>query len=199
MAASQRTPGPPDAEARRRPVSRPQDRPRAPVSVKRGTRSLFGLRVRPRRLALAVFRLPLPLYRRGWGSLRPHVPAARPRRPQERHDLLLGRHGLDLRSGHSRGGHLLGLGRPCGLGAQHPSATCAPSPDRTGVVHPRAALPHRGRTLRRGRRVPTPPPMAAAVAHAIFGWGDLRSDSAVRDFVRTRAFVALRPAAASRR
>jgi deazaflavin-dependent oxidoreductase (nitroreductase family) len=73
MAASQRTPGPPDAEARRRPMSRPQDRPRAPVSVKRGTRSLFGLRVRPGRLALAVFRLPLPLYRRGWGSLLGHT------------------------------------------------------------------------------------------------------------------------------
>jgi deazaflavin-dependent oxidoreductase (nitroreductase family) len=33
----------------------------------------------------------------------------------------------------------------------------------------------------------------------IFGWGDLRSDDAARAFVRTRPFVALRPAAASRR
>jgi hypothetical protein len=31
------------------------------------------LRVRPGRLALAVFRLPLPLYRRGWGSLLGHT------------------------------------------------------------------------------------------------------------------------------
>jgi hypothetical protein len=73
MAASQGTPGPADAEARRRPVSGSQDRPRAPGSVKRRTRSLFGLRVRPGRLALAVFRLPVALYRRGWGSLLGHT------------------------------------------------------------------------------------------------------------------------------
>jgi hypothetical protein len=33
----------------------------------------------------------------------------------------------------------------------------------------------------------------------IFGWGDLSSDAAVRAFVRTCPFVALRPAAALRR
>jgi len=54
-------------------VSGPEDRPRAPGSVKRRTRSLFGLRVRPGRLALAVFRLPLALYRRGWGSVLGHT------------------------------------------------------------------------------------------------------------------------------
>jgi hypothetical protein len=32
----------------------------------------------------------------------------------------------------------------------------------------------------------------------IFSWGDLRSDAAVRAFVRTRPFVALRPTAGSR-
>ncbi|HXZ75104.1 MAG TPA: hypothetical protein VEH31_30125, partial [Streptosporangiaceae bacterium] len=29
---------------------------------------------------------------------------------------------------------------------------------------------------------------------AILGWGDLRSDTAAREFVRTRPFVSLRPA-----
>lgn len=33
------------------------------------TRPLLGIRRRPGRLALAVFRLPLPLYRAGWGWL----------------------------------------------------------------------------------------------------------------------------------
>ena len=31
----------------------------------------------------------------------------------------------------------------------------------------------------------------------ILGWGDLRSDAAVRSFVRTRPFVSLRPADSS--
>ena len=31
-------------------------------------RPLLGVRKRPGRLALAVFRLPLPLYRAGWGG-----------------------------------------------------------------------------------------------------------------------------------
>src|ERR1700761_49640 len=35
----------------------------------RAAKPLLGLRRRPGRLALAVFRLPLPMYRRGWGRL----------------------------------------------------------------------------------------------------------------------------------
>ena len=39
----------------------------------RAAKSLLGLRRKPGRLALAVFRLPLPLYRRGWGGLLGHT------------------------------------------------------------------------------------------------------------------------------
>ena len=44
----------------------------APTPAKR-TRPLLGVRERPGRLALAVFRLPLPLYRAGWGWLLGHT------------------------------------------------------------------------------------------------------------------------------
>ena len=44
----------------------------APTPAK-GTRPLLGVRERPGRLALAVFRLPLPLYRAGWGWLLGHT------------------------------------------------------------------------------------------------------------------------------
>ena len=40
-----------------------------PGPTRRHTRPLLGLRRRPGRLALTVFRLPLVLYRRGWGWL----------------------------------------------------------------------------------------------------------------------------------
>jgi deazaflavin-dependent oxidoreductase (nitroreductase family) len=40
-------------------------------------------------------------------------------------------------------------------------------------------------------------PHRTRLAASIFGWGDLRSDSAVRDFVNARPFVAFRPAAPS--
>src|SRR5512134_1379150 len=73
MATTPRTSGLADAETRGRTVSGPEDRARAPRSVERRTRPLFGLRVHPGRLALAVFRLPLPLYRRGWGWLLGHT------------------------------------------------------------------------------------------------------------------------------
>jgi hypothetical protein len=41
--------------------------------VGRSAKPLLGVRRQPGRLALAVFRLPLPLYRRGWGWLLGHT------------------------------------------------------------------------------------------------------------------------------
>jgi hypothetical protein len=40
-------------------------------------------------------------------------------------------------------------------------------------------------------------PWRARLATTILGWGDLRSEQAMRDFVRTRPFVAFRPASAT--
>src|SRR5829696_8472093 len=44
-----------------------------PHGVGRSAKPLLGVRREPGRLALAVFRLPLPLYRRGWGWLLGHT------------------------------------------------------------------------------------------------------------------------------
>src|SRR5512142_201581 len=45
----------------------------ATYPIGRRPRPLLGLRRQPGRLALAVFRLPLPMYRRGWGWLLGHT------------------------------------------------------------------------------------------------------------------------------
>ena len=39
------------------------------TGTRRSTRPLLGFRRQPGRLALFIFRLPLPLYRAGWGWL----------------------------------------------------------------------------------------------------------------------------------
>jgi hypothetical protein len=41
-------------------------------------------------------------------------------------------------------------------------------------------------------------PQRSRLLARILGWGDLRSDTAVRDFVSTRPFVSFRPAEPSR-
>ena len=43
------------------------------VKIGRRAKPLLGVRRQPGRLALAVFRLPLPLYQRGWGWLLGHT------------------------------------------------------------------------------------------------------------------------------
>jgi hypothetical protein len=50
-----------------------------------------------------------------------------------------------------------------------------------------------GRKLRCGGRVPTPTSVEVAAYDVDPGWGDLRSDAAMREFVRSRPFVSLRP------
>jgi deazaflavin-dependent oxidoreductase (nitroreductase family) len=181
-------------------VSEPQDRPRAPGSGKRRTRSLFGLRVRPGRLALAVFRLPLGLYRRGWGSLLGHT------------FLLLVHVGRKSGTIYSSVAMALTYDR-----ATKEAVICSVWGERADWVRNLRVRP--ALQVRIGRESFTPEqrflsederfdvavefrrrhPWRLRLLTLIFGWGDLSSDAAVRAFVRTRPFVALRPAAASRR
>ena len=51
------------------PIRRSRDIARKGLKVK----PLLGVRRQPGRLALAVFRFPLPLYRNGWGWLLGHT------------------------------------------------------------------------------------------------------------------------------
>lgn len=162
------------------------------------TRPLLGIRRQPGRLALLVFRLPLPLYRAGWGW------------------LFLGRTFLMLTH----------VGRK--TGQPHATAAMVLAEDRTTgeVVICSVWGPHTDwiRNLRAhpalqvqvGRTCFVPQhrfldDQEAFAVGALFSrrhpWRvrllsrvlgvDLRSDAGIRDFIATRPFVALRPAAPS--
>ena len=155
----------------------------------------LGLRGTPGRLALAVFRLPLPLYRRdkGW---------------------MLGRMFLML----------VHVGRKTGQPHDMVAMVLADAPGEVVIFSgwgPDAdwllnlhAGPAREVRIGRDRFVPEHRflsddeavavvtgfrhrhPQRVRLASAILGWGDLRSDADIRQFVREHPFVALRPARA---
>ncbi len=160
----------------------------------RRTRPLLGLRRRPGRLALAVFRLPLPLYRAGWG-------------------WLLGRTFLMLVHAGRK------TGQPHAMTAMvlrydartHEAVICSgwgPTTDWIRNIQARPAL-----DVQIGRESFTPQqrflsedesfdvclefclrhPARLQVMRRVLGW-DLRSEKAIREFVQTHPFVAFRPA-----
>ena len=124
---------------------------------------VMGLRRRPGRLAVAVFRLPLPLYRRGWGGLlggtflllvhcgrktgKLHLTIAMVLRYDRRtHEAVI----CSAGAGHR-------------LDPQHPGPPGGAGPDRARVVHTAAAFPVRGGEPGRGGRVPVRAPGEAAL------------------------------------
>jgi deazaflavin-dependent oxidoreductase (nitroreductase family) len=157
-------------------------------------RPFLGVRRTPGRLALAVFRLPLPLYRRGWGWLLG--------------DTFL----LLVHAGRK-------TGQPHGIVAMvltHDPATgeaviCSGWGENTDWVRNIRARP--ALQIEIGRESYTPEqrflsdgesfevvvefrrrhPWRMRLITRILGWGDLRSDMAVSDFVRGRPFVSFRP------
>jgi deazaflavin-dependent oxidoreductase (nitroreductase family) len=168
----------------------------APSGHHHRPRPLLGVRGTPGRLALAVFRTPLWLYRRGWGWLLGrtflmlvHV-GRKTGRPHEMVAMILADDrdrgevvifsgwGPDvdwlsnLRAGPAREVH---IARDCFV----PEHRFLGEDEAVAVV---AAFKRRH-------------PGRVRLATAILGWGDLRSDVALRDFVRGHPFVALRPAA----
>jgi deazaflavin-dependent oxidoreductase (nitroreductase family) len=158
------------------------------------SRPLLGLRRRPGRLMLGVFRLPLHLYRRGWGwmlgrtfLLLVHIG----RKTGKPHDIVAMVLGDDAETGElvicsawgpdadwihnlrSRPAREVRIGRECFV-PQHRFLT----EDEALTV----GIAFRQRHPRRLWLLST-----------ILGWGDLRRDNAVREFVRGHPFVALRP------
>lgn len=157
-------------------------------------RALLGLRRTPGRLALAVFRLPLVLYRHGWGR-------------------LLGRTFLMLvHVGRSTGRPYAAVamvladdpvsGEVVICSGWGPDADWVHNlhagPARRVVVGRDAFVPaHRfltddeavcvGMTFRRRH------PHRLRLISTILGWGDLGDDGALRAFVRDHPFVAFRP------
>ena len=160
----------------------------------RHPRPLLGLRRRPGRLALAVFRLPLVLYRRGWGWLlgstfmllvhagrntgQPHLMTAMVMRwdPATREVVIFSGWGPNsdwVRNLHARPALRVEVGR------QHytPQHRFLSEEESIAVA---------GDFVRRH-------PYRSQLATRILDWPDLHSQTALCDFVRTHPFVALRP------
>ena len=159
-------------------------------------RPLLGLRREPGRIALAVFRLPLLLYRRGWGGLlghtflllvhagrksgKPYSAVAMVLRydPQTREAVICSAWGQDtdwIRNIRARPALRVQIGQESFTPEQR-----FLSEDESFAVAAGFLRRHPGRTR---------------LLALILGWGNLRSDTAVRDFVSTRPFVSFRPAA----
>ena len=158
------------------------------------TRRLLGLRRRPGRLALAVFRVPLPLYRAGWGWL------------LGRTFLLLVHAGRKTGQPHAMAAMVLRYDA-----ATHEAVICSgwgPTTDWIRNIRARPAL-----KVQIGPESFAPQqrflsedesfdvclefclrhPARLRVMRRVLGW-DLRSKSAIREFVQVHPFVAFRPA-----
>jgi deazaflavin-dependent oxidoreductase (nitroreductase family) len=164
-------------------------------SAGRSAKPVLGFRRQPGRLAGAVFRLPLPLYRRGWGGLlghtflllvhagrktgKPHPTVAMVLRydRRTREAVICSAWGQDtdwIRNIRVRPALQVQIGRE----SFTPEQRFLSEEESLAVVAGfRRAHPGRLRLL-----------------ESILGWGDLRSDTDAREFVSTRPFVSFRPA-----
>jgi deazaflavin-dependent oxidoreductase (nitroreductase family) len=155
---------------------------------------VLGLRGKPGRLALAVFRLPLLLYRLGWGWLLGDT------------FLLLVHAGR--KTGQSYSAVAMILSRDP---QSHEAVICSAwGKDSDWIrniqVHPAMKVQIGRESFTPGQRFLSTDEGAAVLAgfqrrhpyrsrllSSVLGWGDLRLDAAVREFVSTRPFVAFWP------
>ena len=160
-------------------------------------RPLLGLRRTPGRLALAVFRMPLPLYRRGWGwilgrtfLMLVHVG----RKSGQPHDMVA----MVLADDRNTGEVVIFSG--WGPEADWLHNLHAGAAREVRIARERFVPEHRflsdDEAVAVGLAFRHRHPRRLRLASAILGWGDLRNDAAFRDFVRGHPFVALRPASA---
>jgi deazaflavin-dependent oxidoreductase (nitroreductase family) len=160
----------------------------------RGSRPLLGLRGQPGRVALAAMRLPRPLYHHGWGWLLDHT------------FLLIAHQGR--KTGKRR--ETVAMALTYDPDTRETVVCSAWGPYTEWIRNLRA---HPALQIRIGRESYVPEQrflsedesLAVAVEFrrrhpwrlrlfaAILGWGDLASEPAVREFVRTRPFVSFRP------
>jgi deazaflavin-dependent oxidoreductase (nitroreductase family) len=168
----------------------------APARNRATKRPLLGLRRRPGRLALVVLRAPLPLYRAGFGRLLGHT------------FLLLTHLGRRTGTAHATTTMVLHHDR-----TTRESVVCAawgPQADwvRNIRAHPAVQVQIARDCYRPQQRFLTTHeaftvaaefrrrhPWRLRLLTRVLGWGDLRSDVALRELVRTHPFVAFRPAA----
>ena len=166
-----------------------------PPPVRHPPEPLLGLRRKPGRLALAVFRMPLRAYRHDAGWLLGHT------------FLLLVHTGRKTGQPHSMVAMVLRYDR----GTREAVICSGWGPDADWVRNLRAGPAVR---LQLGRESYTPEhrflsedessevvvqfrrehPWRMRLISTILGWGDLRDDDTAREFTRTHPFVALHPA-----
>lgn len=161
----------------------------------RAKRPLLGLRLQPGRLALAAMRLPRPLYHRGWGWM------------LDRTFLLIAHQGR--KTGKRRETVAMALAYDP---ATRETVVCSAWGPNTEWIRNLRAHPALQIEIGRESYVPQQRflsedesvavvtefrrrhPWRVRLFAAILGWGDLSSEAAVREFVRTRPFVSFRPA-----
>ena len=162
-----------------------------PARVKR---PLLGLRRQPGRLALAVMRLPRPLYHRGWGGLLGHT------------FLLITHQGRTTGKRRETVAMALGYDRE----TREVVVCSAWGPNTEWMRNLRA---HPALKIQIGRESYRPEqrflsedeavavgvdfrrrhPRRLRLFATVLGWGDLSSDEAVRELVRGRPFISFRP------
>jgi deazaflavin-dependent oxidoreductase (nitroreductase family) len=161
----------------------------------RSGRPLLGLRRQPGRLVLALMRLPRPLYRRGWGWMLDHtfllivhqgrktgkrretVAMALAYDPHTREAVVFSAWGPNtewIRNLRAHPALQIQIGRE----AYVPEQQFLSEDESIAVV----------REFQRRH------PWRTRLFAAILGWGDLSSETAVREFIRIRPFVSFRPA-----
>jgi deazaflavin-dependent oxidoreductase (nitroreductase family) len=165
----------------------------------RNTRPLLGLRRQPGRLVLALMRTPRPLYRLRWGRLLGHT------------FLLITHQGR--RSGKRRETVAMALSYDPENREAVVFSAWGPATEwmRNLRTHPALEI-----QIGRERYVPEQRflsedeavavgieflrrhPLRMRLFATILAWGDLNSEPAMREFVRTRPFVSFRPVRATR-
>jgi deazaflavin-dependent oxidoreductase (nitroreductase family) len=157
-------------------------------------RPLLGLRRRPGRLALWFMRLPQPLYQHGWGRLLGHT------------FLLITHQGRKTGKRHETVAMALTFDPE-----RHEAVVCSawgPSTEwmRNLRAHPALQIQIGRETFVPAQRFLSEDEAVAAAIEfrdrhpwrlrlfaTILGWGDLSSESAMRDFVENRPFIAFAP------
>ncbi len=140
-------------------------------------------------------RMPLPLYRRGWGRLLDHT------------FLLITHQGR--KTGKRRETVAMALKYDP---STHEAVVCSAWGPNSDWIRNIRAHPALGIQIGRESYIPEQRflsedesvavatefrrrhPWRLHILAAILGWGDLRTDTAIREFVRTRPFVSFRPA-----
>jgi deazaflavin-dependent oxidoreductase (nitroreductase family) len=167
------------------------------VSRHTGSRSrpLLGLRRQPGRLALGFMRLPRPLYHRGWGRLLGHtflLIVHEGRKTSQRHETVAMALSYDAETGEAVVCSAWGPNAQWVRNLRAHPALQIQIGDETYT--PAQRFLDEDEAVAVGLEFQRCHPRRLRLFAAILGWGDLRTEPAIRAFVHDRPFVSFRPA-----